>query len=167
MRSRSRASPVRPGGVRARTDAADTCALADDLDKPLLNRALRGAYPSGSTIKPVIALAGADLSRRSIPSAAFCTGIFHLPGSLMHLARGQDGRHGDVDLQQAISRSCDVYFYDLASLGVDRIDAFLWPVRLWAAYRHRYLRGEAGATALARMEEDVFQRRAGSGVVPR
>ncbi len=103
-------------------------ALADDPDKPLLNRALRGAYPSGSTIKPAIALAALTYHVIDPSRQEFCTGIYHLPGSHMVWREGKGGRHGDVDLHHAISRSCDVYFYGVAStLGIDRIDSFLTP----------------------------------------
>ncbi len=99
--------------------------LTDNPDKPLLNRALRGAYPSGSTIKPVMALAG--LTYRVVDPARreFCNGVFRLPGSTHQYREGKGGRHGAVDLVDAIARSCDVYFYGLAAqLGVERIAAF-------------------------------------------
>jgi penicillin-binding protein 2 len=104
-------------------------ALADDPDKPLLNRALRGEYPSGSTIKPTIALAALTYNVVDPYKTIYCTGIFRLPGSSVVWREGTtDGRHGEIDMQQAITRSCDVYFYGLAStLGVDRIDTFLAP----------------------------------------
>ena len=103
--------------------------LADDPDKPLLDRALRGTYPSGSTIKPAIALAALTYHAVDPFKIFYCTGTFHLPGSaLIWREPRSDGHHGDVNLQQAITRSCDVYFYNLAStLGVDRIDQFLGP----------------------------------------
>ncbi len=102
--------------------------LANDMDKPLFNRALRGTYPSGSTIKPVIALAG--LTNHVVDPAReeFCAGVFHLPHSALLFREGKSGRHGNVDLVQAIARSCDVYFFGLAStIGVDRIAAFMAP----------------------------------------
>ena len=103
-------------------------ALADDPDKPLLNRALRGEYPSGSTIKPAIALAALTYNVIDPYQALYCAGVFHLPGSSLVWREGKGGHHGPVDMQQAITRSCDVYFYGLAStLGVDRIDTFLSP----------------------------------------
>ncbi len=103
-------------------------ALSNDVDKPLFNRALRGTYPSGSTIKPVIALAG--LTNHAVDPAAeeFCTGVFHLPHSALLFREGKSGRHGYVNLVQAIARSCDVYFFGLAAtIGVDRIAAFMAP----------------------------------------
>jgi len=102
--------------------------LADDPDKPLLDRALRGTYPSGSTIKPVIALAALTYHAIDPFKIFYSTGIFHLPGSSFIWREDRDGPRGALDLQQAITRSSDIYFYNLASiLGVDRIDEFLGP----------------------------------------
>ena len=103
-------------------------ALANDPDKPLLNRALRGAYPSGSTIKPTIALAGLTDHAIDPYKIFYSTGIFHLPGSSFIWREDHDGPRGALDMEEAIARSSDVYFYNLASiLGVDRIDSFLAP----------------------------------------
>jgi penicillin-binding protein 2 len=99
--------------------------LTDNEDKPLLNRALRGAYPSGSTIKPVMALAGLSYDVVDPERREFCNGVFHLPGSAHLYREGKGGKHGAVNLIDAVARSCDVYFYGLAArLGVDRIAAF-------------------------------------------
>jgi penicillin-binding protein 2 len=100
--------------------------LADDEDKPLLNRALRGAYPSGSTIKPVMALAALSYKAVDPERREFCNGSFHLPGSSHLYREGKGGKHGAVNLVDAVARSCDVYFYNLAAqLGVGRIAAFI------------------------------------------
>lgn len=102
-------------------------ALQDNIDRPLFNRALRGTYPSGSTIKPGLALAGLVDHAIGADTYKFCPGIYHLPGSsrIAHEAR-VGGKHGPVDMRDAIARSCDVYFYDLANvLGVDQIASFL------------------------------------------
>jgi penicillin-binding protein 2 len=102
--------------------------LQNDIDRPLFNRALRGMYPSGSTIKPPIALAALSDHAVEPLRQIVCAGVFHLPGSAHQFREGKGGRHGHVALQEAISRSCDVYFYGLAAtLGVDRIAAFLAP----------------------------------------
>jgi penicillin-binding protein 2 len=99
--------------------------LTGNEDKPLLNRALRGAYPSGSTIKPMMALAGLSYKIVDPERREFCNGAFHLPGSSHLYREGKGGKHGAVDLVDAVARSCDVYFYSLAAqLGVDRIAAF-------------------------------------------
>ncbi len=108
---------------------AEYAALADDPDKPLLDRALRGTYPSGSTIKPALALAALTDHAVDPHRPVFCNGVFHLPGS-RHLFRSdKDDPRGWIALSQAISQSCDVYFYGLAAtLGIDRIAAFLGPL---------------------------------------
>ena len=105
---------------------AEYAQLTNDIDKPLLNRALRGAYPSGSTIKPIIALAGLHLRMVDPLRREFCNGAFHLPRSAHLYREGKGGRHGHVDLEDAIARSCDVYFYSLAAtLGVNHISGFM------------------------------------------
>ena len=102
--------------------------LSDSIDKPLLNRALRGTYPSGSTIKPVIALAGLTYHVVDPNKPEFCAGVFHLPNSRLLFREGKTGRHGWLDLTHAIAKSCDVYFYGLAAtIGAERIASFMTP----------------------------------------
>jgi penicillin-binding protein 2 len=98
--------------------------LQNDIDKPLLNRALRGAYPPGSTVKPLYALAAQKYNIISPLQAQYCGGIFTLPGSI-HQYR-DDEKHGFIDMRHAIARSCDVYFYRVAErLGIDRMAEFM------------------------------------------
>lgn len=102
--------------------------LSTDIDRPLLNRALRGTYPPGSTVKPVIALAALRYGAINPDEHRFCAGVYNLPGSSRQFREGKSGRHGYVDLEDAIAHSCDVYFYALANvLGVDHIAEFLDP----------------------------------------
>jgi penicillin-binding protein 2 len=102
--------------------------LSNDIDRPLFNRALRGTYPPGSTIKPGIALAGLTYHVVDPQARKYCAGAFHLPGSSRMFREYHNEKHGYVDLDDAIARSCDVYFYGLADvLGVDRIATFLAP----------------------------------------
>jgi penicillin-binding protein 2 len=106
--------------------AVEYRALAEDIDKPLFNRALRGTYPPGSTVKPAIALAALTFHVVDPQAHRFCAGSFHLPGSSFIYREYHNEHHGAVDLDDAIARSCDVYFYGLANeLGVDRISSFL------------------------------------------
>lgn len=100
--------------------------LNNSLDVPLNNRALRGQYPPGSTIKPFMALAGLHYNKRSPSSSISDPGYYSLPGS-SHLYRDwKKGGHGSVDLFKAVVVSCDTYFYGLATdLGIDNIHAFL------------------------------------------
>jgi len=103
--------------------------LNDNIDHPLLNRALRGQYPSGSTIKPGLALAGLVYHDVDPNATKFCPGIWRLPGSSLAFREGRTGRHGAMDLRHAIAKSCDVYFYGLANdIGVDHIAEFLAPL---------------------------------------
>jgi len=100
--------------------------LANDIDAPLLNRALRGTYPSGSTIKPVLGLAALTDHAIEADTRVFCNAVFSLPGSRHVWRADKDEPRGYLDMPEAIARSSDVYFYRLAStLGIDRIAAFL------------------------------------------
>jgi penicillin-binding protein 2 len=102
--------------------------LANDEDRPLFNRALRGTYPSGSTIKPVLGLAALTDRTIAADTKVFCNGEFFLPGSRHVWRADKDEPRGWLDLPEAIARSSDVYFYRLAStLGIDRIASFLEP----------------------------------------
>ena len=114
-----------PALFARRLTRTEYASLVNNEDKPLLNRALRGAYPSGSTIKPVMALAGLTYNIVDPERRQFCNGEFHLPGSRHLYREGKGGKHGEVNLVDAVARSCDVYFYGLAAqLGVDRIASF-------------------------------------------
>ena len=101
-------------------------ALNENPDRPLFNRALRGTYPPGSTIKPVVALAGLTHGIIEPDKPLFCIGYFSLPGSSHRFRDWRPKGHGAVDLRSAISQSCDPYFYSLSNqLGVRRLNAFL------------------------------------------
>ena len=107
---------------------AEYTTLKDDIDTPLLDRAMRGVYPPGSTVKPVIALAGLAYHVVDPDQTRFCAGQFHLPGSAHLYREGKGGRHGWMNLTEAIAKSCDVYFYGLADqIGVDHIATFMSP----------------------------------------
>jgi penicillin-binding protein 2 len=100
----------------------DFVALNTDPDKPLFNRALAGTYPPGSTIKPFIALTALQHESVDPDQEVFCPGEYHLPGQTHRYREGHAGGHGDVNLHDAIVRSCDVYFYQLAvAIGIDDI----------------------------------------------
>jgi penicillin-binding protein 2 len=100
--------------------------LQNDIDRPLFDRALRGTYPSGSTIKPVLGLAALTDHTIEANTKVFCNAVFYLPGSRHVWRADKDEPRGWLDLPEAISRSSDVYFYRLAStLGIDRMAAFL------------------------------------------
>ncbi|MGO9425309.1 MAG: penicillin-binding protein 2 [Steroidobacteraceae bacterium] len=101
-------------------------ALQNDIDKPLINRALRGAYPPGSTVKPFFALAALKYGVMTPEQTIFCPGHFSLPGS-SHLFRDWKPKgHGTISMRHAIQQSCDVYFYTVANkLGIDRMHDFM------------------------------------------
>jgi len=100
--------------------------LNTSKDKPLLNRALRGMYPPGSTIKPLMALTGLEYGVVNRHNGVFCRGFYQLPGSSHRFRDWKRSGHGSVSMDRAIAQSCDVYFYDLAlKLGIDRTHEFL------------------------------------------
>jgi len=104
----------------------DYAALETNIDRPLFNRVLRGAYPPGSTIKPVMALAGLDYAAIDPNQVRYCRGFFMLPGSSRRYRDWKPEGHGWVNMQEAVAQSCDTYFYNLAqTLGIDRLSAFL------------------------------------------
>ena len=101
-------------------------ALQTSENQPLYNRALRGLYPPGSTVKPFIALAGLEYEAINPQQRLNCPGYYQLPGVDHQYRDWKKGGHGSVDLNQAITESCDVYFYRLASmLGIDNMHSFL------------------------------------------
>ncbi len=100
--------------------------LNDSLDKPLINRPLRGIYPPGSTFKPFVALAGLENGKRTPPFSIQDSGFFTLPNSTHHYRDWKPGGHGMVDIQRAITISCDTFFYGLAmELGIEKLSAFV------------------------------------------
>ena len=107
---------------------AEYATLSTDADKPLLNRALRGLYPSGSTIKPAIGLVALTDHVITADRKVLCMGTFQLPHSAHIFRTDKTEPRGLIDLPQAIAMSSDVYFYKLASeMGIDRLDAGLAP----------------------------------------
>ena len=94
--------------------------LNESPDKPLLNRALRGTYPPGSTYKPYMALAALATGKRTPQQAISDPGYFWFGN---HQFRDdKEGGHGTVDMYRSIVQSCDTYYYQLANdLGVDTI----------------------------------------------
>lgn len=99
-------------------------ALNESIDKPLLNRALRGTYPPGSTYKPYMALAALETGKRTPQQAINDPGYFWFGN---HKFRDdKEGGHGVVDMYRSIVQSCDTYYYMLANdLGVDTIHEYM------------------------------------------
>jgi penicillin-binding protein 2 len=89
---------------------------------PLLNRALQGKYPPGSTVKPMLGLAALSHGIRNPEEHTWCPGWYVLKGTSLRKGDWKKEGHGHTNLRKAIAESCDVYFYSLAhDLGIDKI----------------------------------------------
>jgi len=100
--------------------------LNNDPDKPLLNRALRGTYPIGSTYKPFLALAALETGKRRPETVIHDGGTFVFGNRVF-----RDSNKvplGAVDMHRSIVKSSDIYYYQVANdLGVDTIHDFMKP----------------------------------------
>jgi len=106
--------------------SADYKALTSAPDKPLYNRALRGVYPPGSTVKPFLALGGLEYGVRQPGDTVLSTGEFCLPGQSRCYRDDKRGGDGVVDMVEAIEKSTNTYFYKLAlDLGIDRLSQWM------------------------------------------
>ncbi len=135
-------------------------ALNESPDTPLINRFLQGQYPPGSTVKPMMGLAGLHYGLTDPDRTIFDPGFFKLPGVDRPYNDWKRGGHGKVNLTRAIAESCDTYFYDLGvRLGIDHLAEFghlfglgekdnidipnersgIWPSREWK----RAVKGQA------------------------
>ena len=103
--------------------------LNNSPDRPMLNRALNGAYPPGSTFKPFMALAALETGKRTAGQTIADPGVFNFGG---HQFRDyKKGGHGTVDMYKSIVQSCDTYYYMLANdMGIDSIARFMAQVGL-------------------------------------
>jgi penicillin-binding protein 2 len=100
--------------------------LSESIDKPLLNRALRGTYPPGSTYKPFMALAALQQGVRGPRDIVNDPGYFNYGG---HRFGSPEGNLGSVDMRRAIQLSSNTYFFSLAvDMGVDAIHDFMAPL---------------------------------------
>jgi penicillin-binding protein 2 len=100
--------------------------LSESIDKPLLNRALRGTYPPGSTYKPFMALGALQTGKRGPSVVVNDPGYFNFGG---HRFGSPEGNLGGVDMRRAIQLSSNIYFYSLANeMGVDMIHDFMKPL---------------------------------------
>ena len=97
-------------------------ALSSNPRAPLINKAVGGQYPPGSTFKMAVALAGLGKGAITPASRFFCSGSLKLGNAEFHCWK--KGGHGTLDLEGALVQSCDVYFYELAKrTGIERIGA--------------------------------------------
>lgn len=101
-----------PAALSGRLDETSWKALSNGADQPLLNRAIGGTYPPGSTFKMVTALAALQSGVVQLKDECTCRGQFELAGQVYRCWRRQG--HGVVDLHRALRESCDVYFYEMA-----------------------------------------------------
>jgi len=101
-------------------------ALSESRDKPLFNRALRGQYPPGSTIKPMLLMAGLDSGTVTRETTIWDPGYYQINDKGRRYRDWKRGGHGWVDGRRAVAESCDIYFYDLGvEMGVDVMHQYL------------------------------------------
>jgi penicillin-binding protein 2 len=97
-------------------------ALLDDETTPLINKAIAGQYPPGSTFKLVVALAGLHSGTITPDHSVTCAGTFQLGDHTFYCDAYKNGGHGTLNLTEGIAQSCDVYFYDVGNrTGIDNI----------------------------------------------
>lgn len=105
---------------------ADYQALQASEHNPLFNRALRGQYPPGSTLKPFVALAGLENHIIGFEDRRFCPGYYTLPNHTHRFRDWKKTGHGWVNMDDSVVQSCDVYYYDLAyEMGVTLMHDYL------------------------------------------
>ena len=101
-------------------------ALTEDPQRPMYDRALRGVYPPGSTVKPLFAMAALEAGVVTSHDTRYCRGMWSAPGYGRARRDWERRGHGTVDMRKAIATSCDVYFFDIARLmGIDRMASFV------------------------------------------
>ncbi len=101
-------------------------ALQSSPNKPMFNRTIRGQYPLGSTIKPILSLEALSSHTITPSYTIFDPGYFRLPHTHHTYHDWKIGGHGEVDLTKAITVSCDTFFYNLSVLmGIHRIDVIM------------------------------------------
>ncbi len=107
-------------------DQESWAALNESINKPLLNRALRGTYPPGSTYKPFMALAALETGKRGASVQVNDPGYFNFA---CHRFGSPEGNIGNVDMRRSIQLSSNIYYYSLANeMGVDLIHDFMKPL---------------------------------------
>ena len=110
------------GGISSK----DYAILRDSEDRPLLNRVLRGQYPPGSTIKPLVALAGLKNKVTSLDEEVYCPGWLSLENSSHKFRDWKRGGHGFVDVEKSLVQSCDIFYYEISRrMGITALHDYL------------------------------------------
>ncbi len=105
---------------------ADFQALNSNPSRPQFNRLVLGGVAPGSTIKPLIGLAGLDSGTRKPEDKILSTGMFYLPGTSRGWGDANRGGHGWTDLRKSITQSVNTYYYKLAlDMGIERFDHYM------------------------------------------
>ena len=105
---------------------ADYQALNDNPSRPQFNRAVLGGVAPGSTIKPMLALAGLDSGTRTAEDKTLSTGMFYLGGQRRGYGDSHRGGHGWTDLRKSIYESVNTYYYRLAlDMGIAKVDEYM------------------------------------------
>lgn len=134
--------------------------LQNDLDLPLFDRTIRGTYPPGSTIKPMLALAALATGATNLTRKSICRGYFQLEGNEHRYRDWKPNGHGPVDLHDAIEQSCDVYFYEISNdLGIDNMHEYLTRFGLGSASRIDILGERPGVVPSKEWKRNNFRDR--------
>ncbi len=105
--------------------------LRNAPQRPLFNRAIQGQYPPGSTVKPIVALAGLSTEKVTPAQKVFDPGWYQLNGAGRFYRDWQEKGHGWTDLEKSIRESCDIYYYQLAEkLGISQLSTWFSDVGL-------------------------------------
>ncbi|QIZ77587.1 penicillin-binding protein 2 [Ferrimonas lipolytica] len=101
--------------------------LLNDRDRPLINRATQGQYAPASTVKPLLALLGLEKEVVTEKTKVWDPGWWQIPNVERKYRDWKKWGHGWVDLNKAITSSCDIYFYELAyNTGINNISNFMY-----------------------------------------
>ena len=102
--------------------SSDYGALTSNAYRPLATKSVQGAYPPGSTFKMMVALAALEAGVTGPGNTVWCPGYTELGNRRFHCWK--NGGHGQVDLNESLEQSCDVYYYEMAQrVGIDAIAA--------------------------------------------
>ena len=117
--------------------------LLNNRDKPMINKAISGLYPPGSTIKTLTALSALENDVVNSKLVVKCNGFIDLHGERFHCWKKEG--HGYVSMRSAIKKSCDVYFYEVARrLGIDRLSTTAEKFGLGKKVLNNYSEEKAG-----------------------